>query len=29
MLLVATVIAVNLVVDLSYALVDPRLRSRA
>ncbi len=29
MLLVATVIAVNLIVDLSYALVDPRLRSRA
>lgn len=28
MLLVATVIAVNLLVDLSYALVDPRLRSR-
>ena len=28
MLLVATVIAVNLVVDLSYAVVDPRLRSR-
>jgi peptide/nickel transport system permease protein len=26
MLLVASVIAVNLVVDLSYALVDPRLR---
>ena len=29
MLLVATVIAVNLLVDLSYALVDPRLRGRA
>lgn len=29
MLLVATVIVVNLVVDLSYAVVDPRLRSRA
>lgn len=29
MLLVATVIVVNLVVDLSYAIVDPRLRSRA
>jgi peptide/nickel transport system permease protein len=29
MLLVATVIAVNLIVDLSYALVDPRLRSRS
>ncbi|MGS1093494.1 ABC transporter permease [Aquamicrobium terrae] len=29
MLLVATVIAVNLIVDLSYAVVDPRLRSRA
>ena len=29
MLLVAAVIAVNLLVDLSYALVDPRLRSRA
>ena len=28
MLLVATVILVNLVVDLSYALVDPRLRGR-
>jgi peptide/nickel transport system permease protein len=28
MLLVAAVIAVNLVVDLSYAVVDPRLRSR-
>jgi peptide/nickel transport system permease protein len=28
MLLVATVIVVNLLVDLSYALVDPRLRSR-
>ena len=27
MLLVATVIAVNLAVDLSYALVDPRLRA--
>ena len=26
MLLVAVVIAVNLLVDLSYALVDPRLR---
>jgi peptide/nickel transport system permease protein len=29
MLLVATVIVVNLLVDLSYALVDPRLRVRA
>lgn len=29
MLLVATVIAINLLVDLCYALVDPRLRSRA
>jgi peptide/nickel transport system permease protein len=29
MLLVATVIIVNLLVDLSYALVDPRLRTRA
>jgi peptide/nickel transport system permease protein len=29
MLLVATVILVNLVVDLSYAVVDPRLRARA
>ena len=28
MLLVATVVAVNLVVDLSYAIVDPRLRRR-
>jgi peptide/nickel transport system permease protein len=28
MLLVATVIIVNLLVDLSYAIVDPRLRSR-
>jgi peptide/nickel transport system permease protein len=28
MLLVATVIIVNLLVDLSYAVVDPRLRSR-
>lgn len=28
MLLVATVILVNLLVDLSYALVDPRLRGR-
>ena len=28
MLLVATVVAVNLLVDLSYALVDPRLRAR-
>lgn len=28
MMLVATVIAVNLVVDISYALVDPRLRLR-
>lgn len=28
MLLVATVIAVNLLVDFSYAVVDPRLRSR-
>ena len=29
MLLVATVILVNLIVDLSYAVVDPRLRARA
>ena len=29
MLLVATVIVVNLLVDLSYALVDPRLRTRS
>ncbi|UGY09089.1 ABC transporter permease [Phyllobacterium pellucidum] len=29
MLLVATVILINLVVDLSYTIVDPRLRSRA
>ena len=29
MLLVATVIVVNLLVDLSYALIDPRLRGRA
>ncbi|MEZ5811169.1 MAG: ABC transporter permease [Rhizobiaceae bacterium] len=29
MLLVATVIIVNLLVDLSYAAVDPRLRTRA
>lgn len=29
MLLVATVIIVNLLVDLSYAIVDPRLRSRS
>lgn len=29
MLLVATVILVNLLVDLSYAIVDPRLRSRS
>ena len=29
MLLVATVIIVNLIVDLSYALIDPRLRLRA
>ena len=29
MLLVATVILVNLLVDLSYALVDPRLRCRS
>lgn len=29
MVLVATVILVNLLVDLSYAVVDPRLRSRA
>jgi len=29
MLLVATVIVVNLLVDLSYALVDPRLRGRS
>jgi hypothetical protein len=28
MLLVATVIVVNLLVDLSYAIVDPRLRIR-
>jgi peptide/nickel transport system permease protein len=28
MLLVAAVIAVNLVVDLSYAMVDPRLKPR-
>ncbi|MDR7032833.1 ABC transporter permease [Mesorhizobium sp. BE184] len=28
MLLVAAVIAVNLIVDLSYAIVDPRLRGR-
>jgi peptide/nickel transport system permease protein len=28
MLLVASVIVVNLLVDLSYAIVDPRLRSR-
>jgi len=28
MLLVAAVIAINLIVDFSYALVDPRLRSR-
>lgn len=28
MLLVATVIAVNLLVDLTYALIDPRLRGR-
>ncbi|MEQ1950519.1 ABC transporter permease [Mesorhizobium sp. CN2-181] len=28
MLLVATVVVVNLLVDLSYALVDPRLRAR-
>ena len=28
MLLVAVVILVNLLVDLSYALVDPRLRAR-
>jgi peptide/nickel transport system permease protein len=27
MLLVAAVIVVNLLVDLSYALVDPRLRT--
>ena len=27
MLLVATIIAVNLLVDLSYAIVDPRLRT--
>lgn len=27
-LLVATVVVVNLIVDLSYALIDPRLRSR-
>ncbi|TMV57689.1 ABC transporter permease subunit, partial [Thioclava sp. BHET1] len=29
MLLVATVIVVNFLVDLTYALVDPRLRRRA
>ena len=29
MLLVAAVIVVNFLVDLSYALVDPRLRTRA
>lgn len=29
MVLVASVILINLVVDLSYALVDPRLRARA
>ena len=29
MLLVAAVIAVNILVDISYAIVDPRLRSRA
>ncbi len=29
MLLVGTVIVVNLVVDLSYALIDPRLRTRS
>jgi peptide/nickel transport system permease protein len=28
MMLVATVIVVNLLVDLSYAIVDPRLRIR-
>ena len=28
MLLVATVIVINLIVDLSYAIVDPRLRTR-
>ncbi|TIR49063.1 MAG: ABC transporter permease, partial [Mesorhizobium sp.] len=28
MLLVAAVIAVNLLVDFSYAVVDPRLRGR-
>lgn len=28
MLLVATVVLVNLLVDLSYAMIDPRLRSR-
>ena len=28
MLLVAAVIAVNLLVDLSYAVIDPRLRGR-
>lgn len=28
MLLVASVVAVNLIVDLSYALIDPRLRAR-
>jgi peptide/nickel transport system permease protein len=29
MLLVATIIVINLLVDLSYAIVDPRLRVRA
>ncbi len=29
MLLVAAIIAINLLVDLSYAIVDPRLRARA
>jgi peptide/nickel transport system permease protein len=29
MLLVASVIVVNLLVDLSYAIVDPRLRGRS
>jgi peptide/nickel transport system permease protein len=29
MLLVATVILINLLVDFSYAIIDPRLRSRA
>jgi peptide/nickel transport system permease protein len=29
MLLAATVIVVNLLVDISYAIVDPRLRARA